>query len=113
VEPSHMAEGEPRAETALAAVLSDAAIRARVEDTLKKSNALEKYWYRPITVEQLQADGVCVGNFSDSTAGAILNGGREVIAGNALDLPEVTAIRSPQSYRGLLRGRPNPDRRPR
>jgi hypothetical protein len=40
----------------LSAVLSDAAIRAKVEDYLKKSNALEKWWQRPITGEQLQAE---------------------------------------------------------
>src|SRR5262245_34966251 len=40
----------------LSAVLPDAAIRARVEDTLGKSNALEKYWHRPVTDSQLQAE---------------------------------------------------------
>ncbi|HEX6851987.1 MAG TPA: MopE-related protein [Candidatus Polarisedimenticolaceae bacterium] len=40
----------------LAAVLSDAAIRARVEDYLRKSSALATRWQRPITGEQLQAE---------------------------------------------------------
>src|SRR5262245_59412711 len=34
----------------------DRAIRARVEDYLKKSNALERFWQRPITAAQLQAE---------------------------------------------------------
>ncbi len=34
---------------ALSGVLPDRAIRARVEDYLKKSNALATYWQRPIT----------------------------------------------------------------
>jgi N-acetylneuraminic acid mutarotase len=40
----------------LATALSDAAIRARVESTLRKSNALEKFWRRPIDPAQLQAE---------------------------------------------------------
>src|SRR5262245_44273874 len=40
----------------LSAVLSDDALRARVQDTLRKSNALEKFWQRRITAEQLQAE---------------------------------------------------------
>ncbi len=40
----------------LSAVMSDDAIRAKVEDILKKSNALEKWWQRPVTAEQLQAE---------------------------------------------------------
>src|SRR5262245_59861616 len=40
----------------LSALLSDAAIRSRVQDTLRKSNALEKYWHRPVTAAQLQAE---------------------------------------------------------
>jgi hypothetical protein len=38
------------------AVMSEAAIRARVEDSLRKSNALAKIWKRPVTTEQLQAE---------------------------------------------------------
>src|SRR5215475_6565680 len=37
----------------LSAVLPDAAIHARVEDSLRKSSALEKYWHRPVTDSQL------------------------------------------------------------
>jgi len=40
----------------LDAVMPESAIRAKVEDYLKKSNALEKWWRRPITAEQLQAE---------------------------------------------------------
>ncbi len=40
----------------LSVVLSDAAIRDRVEDSLRKSNALEKYWHRAITADHLQAE---------------------------------------------------------
>jgi hypothetical protein len=40
----------------LAAVMPDAMIRAKVEDYLKKSNALERWWQRPVTAEQLQAE---------------------------------------------------------
>ena len=40
----------------LAKVMSDTTIAAKVEDYLRKSNALEQYWNRPITAEQLQAE---------------------------------------------------------
>src|SRR5262249_2886244 len=40
----------------LEAVLSDAAIRARVEDGLRKSSALERLWGRPIDAAQLEAE---------------------------------------------------------
>ena len=36
--------------------MPDAALRAKVEDYLKKSNALAKHWQRPVTAEQLQAE---------------------------------------------------------
>ena len=36
--------------------MPDAAIRAKVEDYLKKSNALEVWWQRPITSAQLQSE---------------------------------------------------------
>ena len=45
-----------KAKPALAEVMSDSMIEAKVEDALRKSNALEKYWNRPITAEQLQAE---------------------------------------------------------
>ena len=37
-------------------VLSEEAIRAKVADTMRKSNALEYYWKKPITGAQLQAE---------------------------------------------------------
>ncbi len=40
----------------VAEVMGDETIRAKVADYLKKSNALEKWWRRPITAEQLQAE---------------------------------------------------------
>ena len=46
----------PGPKPSLTAVMPDEAIRARVEDELKKSNALEKFWHRPVTSEQLQAE---------------------------------------------------------
>ena len=46
----------PGAKPALSTHLSDQTIRARVEDYLKKSNALELKWQRPITAVQLQAE---------------------------------------------------------
>src|SRR5262245_17799288 len=46
----------PNAKPALGAVLTDAAIRARVEDALRKSSALETLWHRPIAQAQLQAE---------------------------------------------------------
>ena len=46
----------PGPKPALSTVMSDESIRAKVEDYLRKSNALEKTWRRPITAEQLQAE---------------------------------------------------------
>ena len=46
----------PTPKPPLSAVVSDAAIRAKVEDCLKKSNALDTLWHRPITAKQLQAE---------------------------------------------------------
>jgi hypothetical protein len=40
----------------LGAVMPDAVIREKVDDTLRKSAALETYWQRPITAEQLQTE---------------------------------------------------------
>jgi N-acetylneuraminic acid mutarotase len=45
-----------RARPPLDALLSEAQIRARVEDYLRKSNAAEEVWGRPITASQLQAE---------------------------------------------------------
>ena len=36
--------------------MSEAALRAKVEDTLRKSSALEAIWDRPVTAEQLQGE---------------------------------------------------------
>src|ERR1051325_9523769 len=38
------------------AAMPDSAIREKVEDTMRKSAALAKYWQRPVTAEQLQAE---------------------------------------------------------
>src|SRR5438552_2232388 len=40
----------------LDAVMSRAQLEGKVEDYLRKSQALEDYWQRPITAEQLQAE---------------------------------------------------------
>jgi len=41
---------------ALSSLMPDSTIWGKVEDYLRKSNALEKWWNRPITAEQLQAE---------------------------------------------------------
>src|SRR5437762_4407720 len=41
---------------ALDAVMSQAQIKKKVEDYLRNSQALEDYWQRPITADQLQAE---------------------------------------------------------
>jgi N-acetylneuraminic acid mutarotase len=46
----------PTSKPPLSAVISDGAIRARVEDDLRKSSALERVWHRAITGPQLQAE---------------------------------------------------------
>src|SRR5262245_3324449 len=46
----------PSPKPALSTVRSDAAIRKTVEETLRKSNALDVLWHRPITAGQLQAE---------------------------------------------------------
>jgi hypothetical protein len=46
----------PDPKPALDAVMSQAQIEKKVEDYLRKSQALEDYWQRPITAEQLQAE---------------------------------------------------------
>ena len=40
----------------LAEVMSDAALRAKVRDYVRESNALAQRWHRPVTQEQLQAE---------------------------------------------------------
>jgi hypothetical protein len=45
-----------KAKPALDAVMSQPQLERKVEDYLRKSQALEDYWQRPITGEQLQAE---------------------------------------------------------
>lgn len=40
----------------LESILPEASLRAKVEDYLQKSNALEVYWQRPIAAQQLQSE---------------------------------------------------------
>ncbi len=49
-------EQNPGTKPALEAVLGDAQIAVRVDESLRKSNALEVFWHRPITSEQLDAE---------------------------------------------------------
>jgi len=46
----------PGPKPALSAVMSEEVIRAKVEDYVKKSNALDMFWKRPITAMQLQVE---------------------------------------------------------
>src|SRR6266699_5229906 len=46
----------PDPKPSLDAVMSQAQIERKVHDYLRKSQALEDYWQRPLTAEQLQAD---------------------------------------------------------
>ena len=46
----------PDPKPSLDAVMSQAQLQKKVEDYLRKSQALEDYWQRPITAEQLQAE---------------------------------------------------------
>ena len=46
----------PGPKPALTAVMPDEAIRAKVETYLRQSEALERFWQRPITASQLQAE---------------------------------------------------------
>src|SRR2546423_4693318 len=46
----------PDPKPSLDAVMSQAQLEKKVEDYLRKSQALEDYWQRPITGEQLQAE---------------------------------------------------------
>jgi hypothetical protein len=45
---------QPDRKPSLDAVMSQAQLEKKVEDYLRKSQALEDYWHRPITSEQLQ-----------------------------------------------------------
>src|SRR6266699_6030890 len=46
----------PDSKPSLGAVMSQAQLEKKVADYLRKSQALEDYWQRPITAEQLQAE---------------------------------------------------------
>ena len=46
----------PDPKPSLDAVMSQAQLEKKVTDYLRKSQALEDYWQRPITAEQLQAE---------------------------------------------------------
>jgi N-acetylneuraminic acid mutarotase len=46
----------PEPKPSLDAVMSQAQLEKKVEDYLRKSQALEDYWQRPLTAEQLQAE---------------------------------------------------------
>ena len=46
----------PDPKPSLDAVMSETQLEKKVEDYLRKSQALEDYWQRPITAEQLQAE---------------------------------------------------------
>jgi hypothetical protein len=46
----------PDPKPSLDAVMSQADLKGKVEDYLRKSEALEDYWQRPTTAEQLQAE---------------------------------------------------------
>jgi hypothetical protein len=46
----------PQPKPALNEVAPESVIRAKVEDSLRQSRALEVYWQRPMTGEQLQAE---------------------------------------------------------
>ena len=52
----HLAEERPDPKPSLDAVMSQAQIEKKVADYLRKSQALEDYWQRPITADQLQAE---------------------------------------------------------
>jgi hypothetical protein len=49
-------EENPGPKPPLSSVMPPEALRAKVEDYLKQSNALETWWQRPITSQQLQAE---------------------------------------------------------
>jgi len=46
----------PDAKPSLDAVMSQAQLEGKVRDYLRNSQALEDYWQRPLTAEQLQAE---------------------------------------------------------
>src|SRR5262249_4420688 len=48
--------GNPDTKPPLDSVMTQAQLEKKVEDYLRKSQALENYWHQPITTEQLQAE---------------------------------------------------------
>jgi len=46
----------PQAKPSFEQMMSDESLRAKVEDSVRKSNALELYWTQPLTGKQLQAE---------------------------------------------------------
>jgi hypothetical protein len=46
----------PQPKPPLSQVVPDESLRAKVDDYLRKSNALERYWRQPVTPDQLQAE---------------------------------------------------------
>jgi hypothetical protein len=46
----------PQPKPSLDELMPESVIRAKVEDSLRQSQALEVYWQRPMTGEQLQAE---------------------------------------------------------
>ena len=52
----HLAGSERQPKPSLDKVMSQAQIEKKVEDYLRNSQALEDYWQRPITPDQLQAE---------------------------------------------------------
>ena len=46
----------PGSKPPMEAILPEASLRVKVEDYLRNSDALERYWQRPITEQQLQAE---------------------------------------------------------
>ena len=53
---SHLAKERPDPKPSLDAVMSQAQLEKKVTDYLRNSQALEDYWKRPLTAEQLQAE---------------------------------------------------------
>ena len=52
----HLAKRAPRPKPSLDAVMSQAQLERKVEGYLRNSQALEEYWQRPLTADQLQAE---------------------------------------------------------
>ncbi len=79
----------PSPKPSLDAMMPESAIRTKVEDYLKKSNALEKWWQRPITGAQLQAE---LGRMArDTHDPRVLRELFDALRGDALVLAETLA----------------------